>query len=70
MKTRSLPRVTLYIVLIPDALAHIECLTSQILMSGDHAIVVGLVEGAVIREGDPLPCYDARFGTFIQLPTG
>jgi flavin reductase (DIM6/NTAB) family NADH-FMN oxidoreductase RutF len=61
---------TLHCPLIPDALAHIECLTSQILMSGDHAIVVGLVEGAVIREGDPLLYYDARFGTFIQLPTG
>jgi len=60
---------TLRCPLIPGALAHIECLTTQILMSGDHAIVVGLVEGAVIREGDPLLYYDAKFGTFSPLST-
>jgi flavin reductase (DIM6/NTAB) family NADH-FMN oxidoreductase RutF len=61
---------TLHCPLIPDALAHIECLTSQILMSGDHAIVVGLVEGAVIRSGEPLLYYDAKFGTFTEVSTG
>jgi flavin reductase (DIM6/NTAB) family NADH-FMN oxidoreductase RutF len=58
---------TLHCPLIPDALVHIECLTNQILMSGDHAIVVGLVEGADVRAGQPLLYYDATFGTFIPV---
>lgn len=60
----------LHCPLIPGVLAHVECVTSQILMNGDHAIVVGVVEGAVIRAGEPLLYYDTRFGTFVQLPTG
>jgi flavin reductase ActVB len=58
---------TLSCPLIPDALAHIECLTNQILLSGDHAIVVGLVEGAVTRGGDPLLYFGGQFGTFAGL---
>ena len=41
----------LHVPLISDALAQIECLTTQIQMSGDHAIVVGLVEGAQTPHG-------------------
>lgn len=54
----------LHCPLIPHALVHVECLTNQILISGDHAIVVGLVEAAQVREGEPLLYYDAKFGTF------
>jgi flavin reductase (DIM6/NTAB) family NADH-FMN oxidoreductase RutF len=61
---------TLHCPLIPDALAHVECLTNQILMSGDHAIIVGLVEGAEIRAGEPLLYFDAQFGTFAKLTSG
>jgi flavin reductase (DIM6/NTAB) family NADH-FMN oxidoreductase RutF len=57
----------LHVPLIPAALAHIECLTNQILLSGDHAIVVGLVEGAVTRAGEPLLYYDGKYGSFKQL---
>ena len=57
----------LHCPLISDALAHIECLTSQILMSGDHAIVIGLVEHAMIRQGEPLLYFDGQFGTFSAL---
>jgi flavin reductase ActVB len=53
--------------LIPGALAHIECLTDQILLSGDHAIVVGLVEGAVTRGGEPLLYLGGKYGTFTEL---
>jgi flavin reductase (DIM6/NTAB) family NADH-FMN oxidoreductase RutF len=53
--------------LIPDALAHIECLTNQILLSGDHAIVVGLVEAAVTYEGEPLLYFGGRYGSFVAL---
>jgi flavin reductase ActVB len=57
----------LQVPLIPDALAHVECLTSQILLSGDHAIVVGLVEGAQIYQGVPLLYYSGSYGTFVPL---
>jgi flavin reductase (DIM6/NTAB) family NADH-FMN oxidoreductase RutF len=60
---------TLHCPLIPNALAQIECRTAQILISGDHAIVVGLVEGAQIRSGDPLLYFDGKFGTFAPLTT-
>jgi len=60
----------LHVPLIPDALAHIECLTSQILLSGDHAIVVGLVEGAQIYTGEPLLYFSGRYGAFAPLTAG
>jgi flavin reductase ActVB len=60
---------TLHCPLIPEALAHIECLTNQILLSGDHAIVVGLVEGALTRIGEPLLYFDGKYGTFAELST-
>jgi flavin reductase (DIM6/NTAB) family NADH-FMN oxidoreductase RutF len=59
---------TLHCPLIPGALAHVECLTNQILLSGDHAIVIGLVEGAVTRAGDPLLYFGGKYGTFAELP--
>lgn len=58
---------TLVVPLIPDALAQIECTTHQIVMSGDHAIVVGMVEGARTRDGEPLLYFARRFGTFQPL---
>lgn len=54
--------------LIAGSLAQIECQTSQIFISGDHAIVVGLVEAARTREGAPLLYFGRRFGTFAELP--
>lgn len=54
--------------LIAGALAHIECSTSQIFMSGDHAIVVGLVHAARTRSGGPLLYFARSYGTFIELP--
>jgi len=60
----------LRVPLIPHALAHVECLTSQILLSGDHAIVVGLVEGAQIHAGEPLLYFAGSYGTFMPLAPG
>lgn len=57
----------LRVPLIPDALGHVECLTSQILLSGDHAIVVGLVEGAQIYSGGPLLYSSGSYGAFVPL---
>jgi hypothetical protein len=37
-----------------------------ILLSGDHAIVVGLVEGALTRAGDPLLYFGGKYGTFAE----
>jgi flavin reductase ActVB len=53
--------------LIGDSLAQLECLTNQIFISGDHAIVVGLVESARTREGEPLLYFGRKFGTFAPL---
>jgi flavin reductase (DIM6/NTAB) family NADH-FMN oxidoreductase RutF len=58
---------TLPVPLIAGSLAQIECHTSQIFMSGDHAIVVGLVEAARTREGEPLLYFARRFGAFFPL---
>jgi flavin reductase (DIM6/NTAB) family NADH-FMN oxidoreductase RutF len=59
---------TLRVPLIAEALAQIECRTHQIFVSGDHAIVVGLVETARPREGEPLLYFARRFGSFVPLP--
>jgi flavin reductase (DIM6/NTAB) family NADH-FMN oxidoreductase RutF len=57
----------LRVPLIPGSLAHIECLTNQIVISGDHAIVVGLVEAARTYDGQPLLYYSRQYGTFSPL---
>jgi flavin reductase ActVB len=57
----------LHVPLIPDALAHVECLTNQIFISGDHAIVVGLVEEARTFDGQPLLYFAQQYGTFCPL---
>jgi flavin reductase (DIM6/NTAB) family NADH-FMN oxidoreductase RutF len=60
----------LQVPLIPGALAQIECRTSEIFMSGDHAIVVGQVEGASTRTGEPLLYFARQYGSFRPLPGG
>ena len=57
----------LQVPLIQGALAQIECLTSEIFMSGDHAIVVGQVEGASTRAGQPLLYFARQYGSFEPL---
>jgi flavin reductase (DIM6/NTAB) family NADH-FMN oxidoreductase RutF len=58
---------TLKVPLIEGSLAEIECLTSQVFVSGDHAIIVGLVEAARTRSGEPLLYFGGRFGSFTPL---
>lgn len=53
--------------LVPGALAQIECLTNEVFMSGDHAIVVGLVEAARTRDGEPLLYFGREYGLFTPL---
>ncbi len=59
--------LTMNVPLIQGALVHIECLTSQIFISGDHAIVVGLVEEARTYPGQPLLYFAQQYGTFSPL---
>src|SRR5215216_7183808 len=66
-KTNFVEGKALHVPLIPDALAHIECLTNQIFISGDHAIVIGLVEEALTFEGQPLLYYSRQYGTFSPM---
>ena len=62
--------LVLQVPLIPGSLAQIECLTSQIFIGGDHAIVVGLVENARTYEGQPLLYFARRYGSFTPLAGG
>ena len=57
----------LHVPLIAEALAQIECLTAQILLSGDHAIIVGLVEAARPVTGEPLLYFAGQYGSFTPL---
>jgi flavin reductase ActVB len=56
--------------LIADSLVQIECLTDQTFISGDHAIVVGRVEAARTRDGEPLLYFARKFGSFTPLAEG
>lgn len=53
--------------LLAGSLAQIECRTHQLVMSGDHAIVVGLVESARTQPGEPLLYFARRYGSFVPL---
>jgi flavin reductase (DIM6/NTAB) family NADH-FMN oxidoreductase RutF len=66
-KTTFEDGAALEVPLIPGALAHVECRTNQIFVSGDHAIVVGLVEEARTFDGQPLLYFARQYGTFAPL---
>lgn len=66
--TRFEPGQVLRVPLIADSLAQIECRTHEIFAGGDHAVVVGLVEAARPREGEPLLYFARKFGSFVPLP--
>jgi len=59
--------VELPVPLVTGALAHVECTTSQIIVGGDHAIIVGKVEDVRVQLGEPLLYYDRKFGSFSPL---
>jgi flavin reductase (DIM6/NTAB) family NADH-FMN oxidoreductase RutF len=42
------------LLLVPGALAHLECRVTAAVPGGDHVIYIGLVERAAVREGRPL----------------
>jgi flavin reductase ActVB len=53
--------------LVPGALAHIECTTSQAVISGDHVIVIGQVEATRTSEERPLLYFARQYGSFSSL---
>jgi flavin reductase (DIM6/NTAB) family NADH-FMN oxidoreductase RutF len=55
---------TLQVPLIPESLAQIECRTHQVVLSGDHAIIVGLIENTRTRQGQPLLYFARQYGSF------
>ncbi|MEP7314702.1 MAG: flavin reductase family protein [Pseudomonadota bacterium] len=59
--------LVLPVPLIAGALAQVECRTNQIFISGDHAILVGLVEAARTFAQEPLLYYKQQFGSFVPL---
>lgn len=54
--------------LLDDSLAWLECRTTAIHDGGDHAIMVGEVTGAGVRDDidDPLLYYRSHYGTIIR----
>jgi flavin reductase (DIM6/NTAB) family NADH-FMN oxidoreductase RutF len=60
---------TVSVPLIPNALAHIECSTAQVVVSGDHAIIIGLVEAARTSQRRPLLYFARQYGSFNPIET-
>ncbi|SNX67574.1 flavin reductase (DIM6/NTAB) family NADH-FMN oxidoreductase RutF [Cereibacter ovatus] len=54
--------------LLPTPLARFDCSRHAIHDGGDHAIVVGRVLRATMRQGDPLLFAQGRFGRFQPAP--
>ena len=52
------------IPLVAEALVHLECKTENVISAGDHSIIIGRVESAVVNEGQPLMYCARRYGTF------
>jgi flavin reductase (DIM6/NTAB) family NADH-FMN oxidoreductase RutF len=48
--------------ILADALAHVECVTVNKYVEGDHTIFIGRVEGGGTTSGDPLLYYRGQYG--------
>lgn len=57
------------VALMSDALAWLECTTTAVHDGGDHAIIVGVVTAAAVRDDidDPLLYYRSHYGTINRL---
>jgi flavin reductase (DIM6/NTAB) family NADH-FMN oxidoreductase RutF len=49
---------------VPEALAHLECSTSDTRRVGDHFVVFGEVKRVCYSDGAPLAFHGGRFGRF------
>ena len=52
--------------LIPDCLARFECRQTAMHDAGDHAIILGEVMRAVLRDGDALTFFSGKFARLTQ----
>ncbi|MFZ5476302.1 MAG: flavin reductase family protein [Myxococcota bacterium] len=48
---------------LAGALAQLDCAVHQIVEAGDHAVVIGRVEGARVAEGEPLAYWRGGYRT-------
>ena len=57
------------VALMDDSLGWLECRTTAVHDGGDHAIIVGEVTGAGVRDDidDPLLYYRSHYGTIVRL---
>lgn len=46
---------------VPNALAHLECVVDRLIEAGDHLVVLGTVTTTCTAPGDPLAFYAGRF---------
>ncbi len=53
---------------VPGALAHLLCSTHTLVTGGDHTIVIGEVERAVVRAGRPLLYHQRDFHALAPSP--
>ncbi|WP_020498564.1 flavin reductase family protein [Sciscionella marina] len=49
---------------VPDALAHLECVTERQFVAGDHDVFIGAVRRVCDREGEPLAYLGGRMGDY------
>lgn len=52
--------------LLPGCLARFDCAAHAVHEGGDHAILVGRVLRAALREGEPLLFWGGRYGDFLH----
>lgn len=53
--------------LLDDAIAHLECRTTQRVPGGTHVVFLAEIESAEARGGAPLTYFRGRFGRFGEL---
>jgi flavin reductase ActVB len=56
------------LLLVPDALAHLECRVVAVVPGGDHTIYLGQVESATVREGRPLVYHGRGYRRLAEDP--
>jgi flavin reductase (DIM6/NTAB) family NADH-FMN oxidoreductase RutF len=54
------------LVVLADALAHLDCLVVQAHIAGDHTVFVGEVKEVSISEGSPLLYFRGRYGPWHE----
>jgi len=50
--------------ILTESLAHVECVTANKHVEGDHTIFIGRVEACAANDGDPLLYFYGKYGRF------